>query len=35
MWRDLLTRVCDWVAGIAGDDPCPGASAQNRYAAKP
>ena len=30
MRRDLLTRLFDWGAGIAGDEPNPGASARGR-----
>jgi hypothetical protein len=31
MRHDLLTRLYDRVAGIAGDGPNPGASARSRY----
>ena len=34
MRRDLLTRMYDWVAGIASYGPSPGASARNRWCAK-
>jgi uncharacterized ubiquitin-like protein YukD len=30
--RDLLLKLYDWVAGLAGDGPCPGASVRKRYA---
>jgi len=33
MRGDLLTKLYDGDAGIAGDEPNPGASARNRWAA--